>query len=190
MGNMPEGRLRMGIIAKGSEMKEFEKATPGMHRAVCISMVDLGVQSGEYNGEPWKKRQVALIFELDQCFTEGNYTGEPMLVSEIVTLSLNEKAKLRGYLESWRGKRFSEQELLGYDISEWVGSPCMINVMHNAKGYAKIAGISPLMAGLEPLAPVRLGYVPDWIKRIANNGEGDHQRFDVEEKPGNDFPDF
>ena len=166
----------MGLIVDKGNSQEFEKVSGGLHSAVCISVVDLGMQKGDYQGTPWKKKQLALVWEVDQEFTEGKFTGERMLVSAIYTASLNEKANLRNILESWRGKSFSEAELTGYDVEGWRGAPCMINLVLNEKGYAKVSGVMPAMPD-KKLEPRKLNYVPQWIKDIANRGDGG-QTFD------------
>ena len=171
----------MPIMVEGSG-QEFEKPTPGLHAAVCIAVVDLGIQENNYQGEISHKRQVAIVWELDQTMTEGKFAGERMLVSKIMTASLNEKANLRKMLASWRGKEFSEAELSGYDVEGWKGAPCMVNLVLNDKGYAKVEGVMPAM-GDNKLEPNRLNYVPQWIKDIANRGDGG-QTFSTEEDNG------
>ncbi len=166
----------MAVMVDKGNSQEFEKPAAGLHSAVCISVVDLGTQENNYQGEISHKRQVALIWELDQTMKEGKFAGERMLVSMICTASLNEKAKLRGILESWRGKSFSEAELTGYDVEGWKGAPCMIKLVLNEKSYAKVSGVMPAMPD-KKLEPRKLNYVPQWIKDIANRGDGG-QTFD------------
>ena len=172
----------MPIMVDGGNAQEFEKPNAGLTAAVCIAVVDLGVQENDYQGEKSKKRQVAFVFEVEQTYTEGKYVGERMLASKIMTASLNEKATLRRLLASWRGKDFDEAELFGYDVEGWKGAPCMLNLVLNAKGYAKVEGVMPAMAD-KRLEPNRLNYVPQWIKDIANRGEGG-QKFSGEEDEG------
>jgi hypothetical protein len=71
------------------------------------------------------------------------------------TASLSEKANLRPFLEGWRGKAFTPEELRGFDPAQVAGVPAYINVIHepgqkNGKAvvYANIASIMPLPKGM------------------------------------------
>jgi hypothetical protein len=85
--------------------------------------------------------------------------------------SMHEKATLRKTLESWRGKKFDQDEADGFDLSKLVGAPCMINVVgytkKNGEDGVKIEGVSKLMKGAicpEPLNPQQIFSFsdPDW----------------------------
>lgn len=125
---------------------DFKQPPAGNHPARCYKIVDLGTQVGEYQGEPTVRNQVLLTWELP---TELMDDGRPFSVSAFVTNSLNEKAKLRGWLEAWRGKAFTPDELEGFDLEKILGTTCMLNVIHNAKGKAVVSSIARLPKGLE-----------------------------------------
>ena len=80
------------------------------------------------------------------------------IVSKEFTLSLHEKASLRKFLESWRGKGFTEQEAAHFDVSKLLGKPCMLNIIHKTKLdgniRADISSVSPIPKGLSCPAPV------------------------------------
>lgn len=181
-----------GITAKSSGGANFEPAPAGNHVAICYSMIYLGTQKEEYQGTEKSQEKVRLTWELTEEtkeFKEGE--GEkPWSVSQEYTLSLGERANLRKHLESWRGKEFTKDELQGFDITNVLGVPCMLNVMHRTSKtgnkYVQVTGVTPLPKSMpkpkmfnekftitpddfknEPL----LMTLPDWIKEKIYNSE-------------------
>jgi hypothetical protein len=47
------------------------------------------------------------------------------VISKEFTLSMHEKSTLRQFLESWRGKAFTEKEALSFDVTALIGKPCL-----------------------------------------------------------------
>ena len=202
--------MEMGIIAKGSN-DDFEPAPEGTHVAVCTMMVDLGMQTSVWDGIEKAQHKVYLGFSLvNEPLTyerDGETVNTFMAIGQQYTLSLHEKAKLRQHLEAWRGRRFTDAELEGFDITAVLGAPCMVSVVHNqsnGKTYANIAGISSLVKGMEK--PTYTGELivyhegkrdqadklPRWIRRklglesdapINVHGQAQHQSDD---QPFND----
>jgi hypothetical protein len=63
---------------------------------------------------------------------------------------LSEGANLRRDLESWRGKKFTDAELEGFDVAKVLGAHAQINVAQsekNGKTYANIMSIVPWPKG-------------------------------------------
>lgn len=114
----------MSLIVKEPERK-FSPAPEGLHPAVCIDVIErLNVET------PWgPKDKVEIRWEIEEINAE---TSKPFQVRAWYTASLSEKAKLRAVLEMWRGRKFTPQELRGFDIEKLVGAPCQIQVVHNA----------------------------------------------------------
>jgi hypothetical protein len=147
----------MAITATNSgSHKDFEPIEAGTYAARCISMIEIGTITEQFQGEEKRMRKVRITWELPtetKVFKEEN--GEqPYVVSKEFTLSMHEKATLRKYLQDWRGQAFTEAEAKAFDISVLLGKPCMLSVTHkvsekNGKTYAEIAGVSKLMKGLE-----------------------------------------
>lgn len=130
--------------------KEFEAAPVGNHLARCIGMIDLGTQEQNYEGKTSYARKIVLRWELpNELMSDGEYAGRPFIVSRFYTASLGEKANLRKDLVSWRGKEFSPEELMGFDSKNLLDKPCMVNVTHNDKGKAKVAGVTPVPKGMQ-----------------------------------------
>ena len=113
----------MSIIIKEPERK-YTPAPEGLHQAVCCDVVDLGIVA-----TPWgDKHQVELRWEIEAINPD---TGGPHLVRQRYTASLGEKAKLRQALEPWRGRKFTPQELAGFDLEKLIGVNCQLQVVHN-----------------------------------------------------------
>lgn len=200
----------MGRFAKDSGGGDFEQPPTGNHVARCIRLVDLGTQHGTYEGKATIRNQVLISFEL--C-NEHMGDGKPFTIGEFYTNSLNEKAKLRAHLEAWRGRAFTEEELNGFDLENVLGKPCMVSIIANEKGRAKISAIASMPKGMN--APQCVNKVssfwidqfdqaaydamPDGIKKIIaesdeykvlRNGNGSHrtQTMDAITNMGDDVP--
>ena len=143
----------MAIIAKNSDGGNYTPMESGMYVARCVQMIQIGTITELINGESKTLHKVRLGFEFPtelKVFKEEN--GEqPYFLSKEYTLSFHEKATLRQHLETWRGKKFTDEEAKSFDITKLLNVPCTINVVHkeakNGKVYAEIGSISPLMKG-------------------------------------------
>jgi hypothetical protein len=175
----------MKIIASNTGGTTYEPVPAGTYIARCFSMVHIGTVMETFQGESKLQNKVRLTWELPlelKVFNEER--GEqPYTLGKEFTLSLNEKATLRKFLESWRGKAFTEDEAKSFDITVLLGKPCMLNVIHkvsqkNGKTYAEIASVSPMMKGMncpdqisdtfifgyDPFEQWRFDSLPDYLK--------------------------
>jgi len=129
---------------------EFEQAPTGAQVARCIKLIDIGTQTGEWQGKPTHKRQVIITWELPKCLmSEGEYAGQPFTISKFYTASLSETANLYKDLISWRGREFTPQELMGFESKNILGKTCMLNIMRNDKGKSRVNGVMQLPQGFE-----------------------------------------
>ena len=127
----------------------------GNYAARCYQMIHIGTVAEVILGEEKILNKVRIGWELPtetRVFNEEK--GEqPMVLSEEFTLSLHEKAKLRKFLASWRGKDFSEEEAKSFDVTKLLGAPCMLNIIHKpskkdpSQIYAVIGSCSPFQKG-------------------------------------------
>lgn len=132
---------------------EFTPAPQGVHPARCFQVLDLGTQKRVWNGEEKARHELRLGFEL--LGKEVRDDEKPFTLTTTFTLSLAENSALRPFLESWRGKPFTAEELDGFDISKLIGAYGTINVLHKKDGdktYANIASIMPLPKAQQPAA--------------------------------------
>lgn len=116
--------------------KQYTPAPEGMHAAVCVDVVDLGMVEGQF-GPKHKCRiawEIAPVMEDDRRFT----------IQKSYTVSLHEKSNLFKDLKSWRGRAFTAQELAGFDLEKVLGAPCQLVVTHaesEGKTYANVTAI-------------------------------------------------
>jgi hypothetical protein len=133
--------------------KNYEPVPQGNHIGRCISMLELGTVSYDWQGEKKQLHKVRITWELPletKVFHEEK--GEqPFIISKEYTLSMHEKSNLRKDLESWRGQPFTEKEAESFDITKLLEKPCMINVVHAHKDgntYANVTSITPIPKGM------------------------------------------
>jgi hypothetical protein len=125
----------MVLIVKGTG--DFVPAPEGLHSAVCVDLVDLGMQD-----TPWGERhKVLLIWEVACCMEDGR----PFTVRKRYTASLHEKSNLNKDLKAWRGRPFTAEELAGFDIEKILGAPCQVLVQHTEKDGSVYANVTAVM---------------------------------------------
>lgn len=146
----------MAIIASSSGGGNFTPIEAGNYAARCVQMIHIGTVEETIQGKIKMLNKVRLTWELPtemKEFKEGE--GEkPLTISKEFTLSLSDRATLRKYLASWRGKDFTEDQAKAFDITVLVGVPGLLNVIHKtskdgSKVYAEVGTITPLMKGME-----------------------------------------
>ena len=137
----------MSLLAKeSSNTMEFETVPAGVYTALCYRVIDLGTQTTEFAGEVKEGHKVMISWEL---FGEGARMtdGRPFSVHKQYKISLHEKSTLRKDLEAWRGKKFTKEELEGFDVSNVLGTACMMQVVLSEDG--KFANVGSIMATKE-----------------------------------------
>jgi len=132
---------------KWSEGQQFENPPSGSFIGRCYAVIDLGTQQHSWQGETWGSRDVRIGFELPTELMTGKYNpdvkGKPFSVHMTLKQSLNPKSKLRPLLESWRGRKFTKEEIAVYDPKKMIGVPCRLALIENGD-FINIGGISPL----------------------------------------------
>lgn len=164
---------------------EHQLVKDGMHLATCVSVFDLGTQSG---GKFGAKRKIYIAFELadePREFEADNGGKVQYRVKAFIecTLSMNEKATLRKVLESWGGRKFTDEEAEAFDVLKFAGKAAQVLTVNNERGYPEIKSVKPLakgMAAVPPLAKVQtyeMGQplpegLPNWlVQKITNAPE-------------------
>jgi len=182
----------MSLISKDSGGGDWDPVPEGTHGAVCITVVDMGLQD---TGRWGMKEKVWLGFEIPGERVEwkdkdGNDHEGPALIGSQYTNSISPKAILGQHLVSWRGKPFTEDERLGFDLSKLLGAKCLISVVHNksdGKTYANIGAIVRPPKGtqipdaegeLVAYSPKNaelidnLSKLPEWLQEKCKEGHG------------------
>ena len=129
----------------------------GVHIARCYLLADLGTHETEWQGTKKDKRQMVIGWEVpsqrDTFEIDGESKEMPLVICQVFTASLHENSKLRPFLETWRGKKFTAEERQGWDPKGLLGAACQLQVIHaegkNGKTYANVAAVMPLPKGME-----------------------------------------
>jgi hypothetical protein len=174
----------MALTAKDKGGGDYEPIPEDLHLAVCYGIWDLGTQYSEI----WHQssHKVVIVWELPEVRGDFERNGKmvslPRAISKQYRLSLHKKAGLRKDLESWRGKKFTDEELSrGFDLKKLLGVPCQIQVLHNKvedKVYSNISAIikAPPGTKVTPENPITFfsfeenvdipSNTPDWIAKL------------------------
>jgi hypothetical protein len=150
----------MSPIPVSDTQTEFTPHPEGQYEAVCVDVIDHGWLETEWG----HKHKVSIVFF---C---GKNEGEKILtVRQRFTASLHEKSRLRPFLQAWRGRPFTLEELGRFDLEHLLKAPAYLQIEHSRteRGtYANIASIMRLPAKMEaPAIPpgfVRTCDRPDW----------------------------
>jgi hypothetical protein len=166
----------MPIVAR-KKKSQFEPAPEGLHAAVCVDVWEPWTEErpAEWGGGLMDKTRIVWVIE-----EENPKTGKPFEVSQMYTFSLHEKSNLSKHLESWRGKKFTNEERLGFDIEKLIGVNCQIQVIHkitDSDVYANVQTIVPPAKGGPRLL------VPEGYQRKKDR---DPQKFSAEEPAEDD----
>lgn len=207
----------MSITAKSEGTgRAYEPVPAGTYIARCISMVHIGTIMDSYQGESKLMNKVRVTWELptEQKVFSEELGEQPYVLGKEFNLSLNEKATLRKFLESWRGKPFTDQEAKAFDITVLLDKPCMLNVIHktskaSGKTYAEIASVSPMMKGIqcplrindlfqfsyEPFEEWRFNELPEWLREKVKTSleytaimKGHHETLPAQEDDNDETP--
>src|SRR4051794_14606703 len=132
----------MPIMATAGDSKTYTPAPEGTHQAICMDVIDLGRLPNTFKPGT-TQHKVNIVWQIDELRDDGKRHQ----VYKRYTLSLNEKANLRHDLESWRGKAFTRDEEMGFDVETVIGVNCLVNIQHatkDGKTYANVKSVMPL----------------------------------------------
>ncbi len=154
----------MAIYARKSNTT-YANPPEGLHPAVCVDVIDLGELPTAWGNKP----KIELRWQLDEVNPE---TQKPFVVRARFTNSLHEKAILRQTLETWRNKKFTAEELRGWDLEKLIGVCCQVQIVHapgdEGRVWANVQAVVPFPKGLVKMKPI------DYIReqdRAASNGQ-------------------
>ncbi len=155
----------MGRYAQDTGGGDFKQPDPGSHVGRAIRIIDIGTHHGEYQGAATVRNQIILQWELPNELIEVEGVNKPLVTSKFYTNSLSEKANLRKDLEAWRSRAFTPEELMRFDLMGVLGKPCMLSIVHNEKGKAKVVGVSAMPKGMtcpEAFNPIDAFWIDEW----------------------------
>ena len=119
---------------------DFKPHPEGIHPAVCLDVMDLGLVETEFQGQKKMVNKVKLTFESEQKTDDG----KNCTVSKNFTASLHPKAKLADFLGKWRGRPVTPGESI--NLQQLIGASCTLVISHQqnlvGKTYASIDAVS------------------------------------------------
>lgn len=181
------------IVATGSESK-FKPHPIGQHIGQCVDVINLGEKVQDYPGTPsYLALTCAIVFRTGERNEE---TGEYIDIAREFTVSMGDKANLRKFLEQWRGRAYTKEQIeAGVPVDKLTGNHGLLTVTHrtSAKGrdYANITacvGIPKQMANMVTTYSdyVRAEY---WATKKKEYAEAAARfRSDAKQPNANDFP--
>jgi hypothetical protein len=134
---------------------KFTPHEEGQFAARCADTINLGQRIETFPGQPTRVvDKVAIVFVTDS-------EQETKEIAVEYTVSMNEKANLRKFLESWRGKSYTEPEAKkGVALHKLVGATALLSIEHHTsrtgRTYGKIVSVGPLPKSMP--APTIEGY--------------------------------
>lgn len=157
----------MAIYVSDNGGGNFTPHPTGLFQMVCCDVIDLGVKDTQWG----PKQKIAIRWQSEEVSDKGHR----LTIQQQYTRSLNEKAKLRHDLESWRGRKFTPAELKKFDVEVLVGVNAMVNVIHNdgtdGKTWANVASLAPLMKNLP-----KIEVASDYVRQAEREPEPDENR--------------
>ena len=195
----------MSLIVSESSAKRYPPIPEGSYPAVCVALVDLGLQKTNFEGREGERHELVIQWEAPTETVEVDGDQVPRLISKTYTASLDGRGNLRKDLKSWRGREFTSEELARFDLRNILGAPCLIQIVHRKTEtgtYANIAGIMTLPKGMAKPQPQTQPWsfdideatmeefhaLPEWLKKKVEASPTWQQRDHSEETPPPEEP--
>ncbi len=115
-------------------------APEGVHKAVCVHVIDLGTQTFTFKGKEQSARKVSVGFEL---LGKKNSFGEALVVAQKYTFSNSKKSNLMKDLKAWLGIKDPD-----FDLDGLANKPAQVTITHSDDGeYANITNVGGVPKG-------------------------------------------
>ncbi len=164
------------MALKLSEGSNYTPAPAGLHNAICVNVVDLGMQAGQFGVKP----KILLAWELPDCLMDD---GRPYVISRQFGATLSKQGNLRPIVDAWRGKSLTAEEARSFDMSKLLGRPCKLLIQHSTSDDGRT--FANIQAALKPEAgqpttaqnelvfydqdapdPIAKSKLPEWIRTV------------------------
>ena len=136
---------------KKEKHPDLKPLSAGLHSAILFQIVNLGTQEGKFGNKP----QIYLGFEFPlekALFYKEDKEKAPYVLGRELGYNIywdsakNQKSTLASFLKNGFGADVTKPETI--DMSEYIGKPCLVNIVHNESGgktYANIENVMPFM---------------------------------------------
>lgn len=167
----------------------------GLHYAVCYGVLDMGEQY-QSNFDKWQPK-IMLQFEFpDILMEEGEHKGKPRVTSKEFTNTTHEMGNYRQFINSWKGREITDEEMDDFDPTKFIGKGCQLQmVLSKNKKYANVQTVVAAPKGKEvsetvnaeifyEMTPGMVPDVPEWIQKKIESA----REFDGSWSPEDDVP--
>lgn len=140
----------MGRAFHKSEDSGFILPPEGTSTAVLIGLAYLGQHESTWQGQTRMRELCGLVWELSE---PDEQTGQALSVSEVLTASTHEKAKLTERILALSGGREPPK---GYDLEKLLGCGAVVTVAHverDGRTYANVTNVGPMPRGMNAPVP-------------------------------------
>ena len=150
---------------------------PGVYMAICVGIIDLGEQYSEKFKTYANK--ILFVWELVGETVEVDGEQKPRQLSKEFSISSSKKSNLRGFISSWNGKTYSDDEFADLEIFDQIGKACQLQVVLNETGeYANVDNLmqlpkgfpvpksesTPILWDMEKWNEEVFATIPEWIQ--------------------------
>jgi len=153
---------------------DFKPHPEGIHPAVCVDVMDLGLVETDFQGVKKMVNKVKITFESEALSEDG----KRCTVFRSFSASLHPKSNLSTFLSKWRGRPVAPGESI--ELQKLIGACCTLVISHQknlaGKTYASIDAVSKPTKKVTPSgtydpAAARQRYA-DWSLRTATMKQG------------------
>ncbi len=163
----------MALVLESKVGGDFRPHVEGIHPAVCVDVIDLGLVETEFQGQRRLVNKVRVVFETEQKTEDGRNCT----ITKTFTASLHPKAKLAEFLGKWRGRPVVPGESI--DLAKLIGANCTLVVSHQTnmvgRTYASIDAVSKPTKRLVPSgsydAALARQRIAEWKAKEMQNAE-------------------
>jgi hypothetical protein len=157
----------MPIYVSGK--KKFTPAPEGLWPGICVDVVDLGmVESSKY--EPRHMVQIRWVLDAEPALE----SGKPHMAMRQFGNSLGKKSHLRPFLEAWRGRKFTNEELELFDLETLIGACGQIQIIHathDGETYGNVQAVVPYPRGMSKMT------VPtDYVRQVDREKREEYEK--------------
>jgi hypothetical protein len=138
------------MVLQCKDSSNFKPHPPGIYPALCVDVIDLGLQWSEFQGQRELKRKLKLVFETEHVGEDGK---RGIVTSKKFNASMHPKSHLAEFVGKWRGRPLVPGE--NVDLNKLPGASCTLVLSHqlgksSGKIYAAIDAVSQPTKKVQP----------------------------------------
>jgi hypothetical protein len=137
------------MVLQCKDSSNFKPHPPGIYQALCVDVIDLGLQWSEFQGRRELKRKLKLVFETEYVGEDGR---RGIVTSKKFNVTMHPKSKLAEFVGKWRGRPLVPGE--NVDLNKLPGASCTLVLSHQlslqGRTYACIDAVSQPTKKVQP----------------------------------------